>query len=63
MVLLIELDQTKQVSGRYYRSRDFLFFHIFESDQYLTFMCDRNKLSVIARAEAEKPYNGKLDNL
>lgn len=25
-------------------------------------MCDRNKLAVIARAEAEKPYNGKLNN-
>ena len=25
-------------------------------------MCDRNKLAVIAREEAEKPYNGKLDD-
>lgn len=25
-------------------------------------MCDRNKLAVIAREEAEKPYNGKLNN-
>lgn len=25
-------------------------------------MCDRNKLAVIARKEAEKPYNGKLNN-
>ena len=25
-------------------------------------MCDRNKLAAIARAEAEKPYNGKLNN-
>lgn len=25
-------------------------------------MCDRNKLAVIAREEAEKPYNGKLDH-
>lgn len=25
-------------------------------------MCDRNKLAVIARAEAEKPYKGKLNN-
>lgn len=25
-------------------------------------MCDRNRLAVIARAEAEKPYNGKLNN-
>ena len=25
-------------------------------------MCDRVKLAVIAREEAEKPYNGKLNN-
>lgn len=25
-------------------------------------MCDRNKLAAIARAEAKKPYNGKLNN-
>ena len=25
-------------------------------------MCDRTKLAVIAREEAEKPYNGKLNN-
>lgn len=25
-------------------------------------MCDRVKLAVIARKEAEKPYNGKSDN-
>ena len=25
-------------------------------------MCDRNKLAVIARAEAEKPYNGKWNH-
>ncbi len=25
-------------------------------------MCDRNKLAVIAREEAEKPYKGKLNN-
>ena len=25
-------------------------------------MCDRNKLAIIARKEAEKPYNGKMSN-
>lgn len=25
-------------------------------------MCERNKLAVIARAEAEKPYNGKWNH-
>lgn len=28
----------------------------------LKIMCNRNKLTVIARAEAEKKYNGKLNN-
>ena len=25
-------------------------------------MCDRNKLAIIARKEAEKPYSGKMSN-
>ncbi len=25
-------------------------------------MCDRNKLAIIAREEAEKPYNGEVND-